>query len=129
MIEQWWFHLNGSGLLASVWSEVWHWGLFAGLAILFGVAAVFSPAFKKELAGLSLLCVCILFIYSFGHHDEAVVCDAKVKKIYLEAHPLLTSKNTAKNWKISPSWNPGAPPNYTPLKCVGPFDTTCWGHY
>jgi hypothetical protein len=128
MIEDWWFHLNGSGLLASLWNEVWHWGLFVGLTILFSAGVIFTP-FKKVFTSLAVTCAAALLVYTFGHHDEAVVCDAKVKKIYLEAHPLLTSKNTAKNWKVLPSWDPAAPPHYAPVKCDGPFDTNCWGTY
>ncbi len=129
MISQWWFHYNGSGLLAALWTEIWHWGLGVGLIILCGLLAYFSPFDKKYFIGAGVAIAIGLFIYGIGHHDEANICDAKVKKIYLEAHPLLTNKNTAQNWKILPSWNPAAPPHYNPATCDGPFDTNCWGQY
>ena len=127
MISQWWFHETASGLLSAGWTELWHWGGFLGLTILLTVLAFLLK--NKWLAGAAIVCVIALAIYSFGHHDEARVCEAKVKKIYLEAHPKLNKRNTAARWQISPSWNPGAPPIYKPLTCDGPFDTNCWGHY
>ena len=51
MISQWWFHYNGSGLLAALWTEIWHWGLGVGLIILCGLLAYFSPFDKKYFIG------------------------------------------------------------------------------
>ena len=127
MIDQWWFHETASGLFSAGWTELWHQGLGVGLIILLAVLAFVLKS--KWLAGAAVVCAIGLAIYSYGHHDEARVCEAKVKKIYLQAHPLLTKRNTAAHWKIAPSWNPGAPPIYKPLTCDGPFDTNCWGQY
>ena len=129
MLDQWWFHQTSSGLVSAVGHEVFHWGLGIGLIIIFCLLAFFSPVNKKYFVAGAVISAILLFTYSYGHHDEATVCEAKVKKIYLEAHPLLTSKNTARNWKLLPSWNPAASPHYNPVTCDGPFDTNCWGQY
>lgn len=129
MINTWWFQNNASGLFAAGWAEIWHWGLGIGLLILCGLLAYFSPFDKKYFIGAAVVIAVAMFVYGIGHHDAAVVCEAKVKKIYLQAHPKITPKNIAPQWKVSPSWNPAAPPNYKPTTCDGPFDTNCWGQY
>lgn len=129
MISQWWFQHTSSGLFDAIWAELWHWGLGVGLIVICLILAYFSPLNKKYFLIAAGVIAVGLLIYNVGHHDEAKVCEAKVKKIYLQAHPLLNKHNTAANWKIAPSWNPAAPPHYKPLTCDGPFDTDCWGHY
>ena len=127
MLGTWWFQQTASGLVGAIEHEVFHWGLGIGLIILLGALAFLLKS--KWLAGAAVVVAIALGIYNVGHHDEAKICEAKVKVIYLKAHPLITKKNIAPRWKISPSWNPGAPPIYKPLTCDGPFDTNCWGQY
>lgn len=118
------FQDTASGLFSAIGKEIFHQGLGIGLIILLSAGAFFLKS--KWLAGAAVVVAIALFIYNIGHHDEANVCEAKVKKIYLQAHPKITKRNIAPNWRISPSWNPGAPPRYKPLTCNGPFDTNCW---
>ena len=120
---------SASGLVDAVWANVWHWGLGIGLIILFIAATFFSPIGKQFFAAAAAATFVLLVVYGIGQRDESAVCDAKVKVIYLRAHPKITKRNIAPNWRVSPTWDPGKPPVYKPLGppvCDGPFDTRCW---
>src|SRR5271170_6940559 len=117
-----WFRLTASGLIDAVWASVWHWGLGIGLIILFIAATFFSPIGKQFFAAAAAATFLFLVVYGIGQRDESAICDAKVKVIYLKAHPKLNAKNTAKNWRVSPTWNPAKPPVYKPIVSDGPFE-------
>jgi hypothetical protein len=122
-----WFRLTASGLIDAVWASVWHWGLGIGLIILFIAATFFSPIGKQFFAAAAAATFLFLVVYGIGQRDESVICDAKVKVIYLKAHPALNKRNLAKNWRVSPTWNPAKPQKPAKPVCDSPFDTRCWG--
>lgn len=111
-----WFQYTASGLVDAVWGSVWHWGLAVGVIILAIAAAILSPVGKQFFAAVAACAFVLLVAYGIGQKDEARICEAKVKVLYLKAHPLITSKNIAPNWRVSPTWDPSKPPNYRPLK-------------
>jgi hypothetical protein len=125
------FQWSASGLADAIWSEVWQWGLGVGLIILCLALAYFSPFDKKYFILAAAIIAAALFIFARGQLVEKTVCDAKIKYIYLKAHPTITKKNIAKNWIVSPSWQLGDKSTYLTTKkkpaCDGPFDTRCWG--
>lgn len=110
-----WFQYSASGLVDALWSSIWHWGLGIGVIILAIAAAILSPVGKQFFAATAACAFVLLVAYGMGQKDEAKICEAKVKRIYLEAHPLITKKNIAPNWRVSPSWDPSKPPIYRPL--------------
>src|SRR5271170_3815433 len=121
-----WFRLTASGLIDAVWGSVWHWGLGIGLIILFIAATFFSPIGKQFFAAAAAATFLFLVVYGIGQKDERVICDAKVKIIYLKAHPKITAKNiTPGQWRVSPKWDPSKAPRYKPLKVCSPFDWGC----
>ena len=127
-----WFRLSASGLIDAIWASVWHWGLGIGLIIVFIAATFFSPIGKQFFAAAAAFVFVLLVVYGIGQKDANTICEAKVKVIYLKAHPKITKKNIAKNWKVSPTWDPSKPPVYRPPApkkhvCDGPFDYQCWG--
>jgi len=115
-LNTWWFQETASGLVGSLWTEVWHWGLGIGVIILCIAGAFLSPVGKQGFAGAAFATFLLLVAYGFGQKDRAAICEAQVKVIYLKAHPRINSRNIAKNWRVSPSWNPALPPRYTPLR-------------
>jgi len=104
-----WFQYSASGLIDAIWGEVWHWGLGIGLIILFTAAAFFSPIGKQAFAGAAFAVFCLLVAYGFGQKDRAAICEAQVKALYLNLHPGINKDNIAKNWRVSPSWDPSKP--------------------
>lgn len=119
----WWFQQTASGLLDALWGEVWHWGLGIGVIILCILGAFLSPVGKQMFTGAAFATFILLVVYGMGIKNEKAICDARVKVIYLKAHPKLNSRNLAKNWRVSPTWDPSAPPRYTPI----PPQRNCYG--
>lgn len=57
-------------LFAGLWPLVWHWGVGAGLIILCGVGAYFSPLYKKDFIYAAIIVAIALFFEAVGIHDE-----------------------------------------------------------
>jgi len=75
----------------------------------------FSPIGKQIFAGVAFATFILLVVYGMGIKNESAVCESRVKIIYLKAHPLITKKNIAKNWRVSPTWDPSKPARYKSL--------------
>lgn len=118
-----WFQLSASGLIDAGWGLVWHWGLGIGVIILCIAAAILSPVGKQAFALAAACTFCLLVAYGMGVKSESALCEAKVKELYLKAHPGINAKNIAKNWTVSPSWDPSKPPNYKP---ISPKASSCY---
>jgi hypothetical protein len=124
------WQLSASGLEAAVWAGVWQWGLGVGLIILCMAGAYFSPINKRYFVGAAALIAIALFVYGRGQLTEHNICEAKIKYIYLKAHPFITKKNLAPRWRVSPTWQLGDKYRQSTTgrkaTCDGPFDTACW---
>lgn len=82
-----WFTAHvASGLFAATWTLVWHWGAGVGLVILLLAAAYFSPFAKQWFVFAAGVVVAAMCIYGWGIKDEKVVCDSKVKYVYVRSH-------------------------------------------
>jgi hypothetical protein len=112
-----------SGVFGAVWTMVWHWGLGVGVIILLLLAAYLSPVSKIYFLVAAAIVAALLFAYSNGLLNERKVCEAKIKYIYLRAHPQLQTKNLAPRWTVSPDWYIGKP--YTPSHVCGGLEWGC----
>jgi hypothetical protein len=111
-----WFQLTASGLINAVWTSIWHWGLGIGVIILCIAGAFLSPVGKQGFAGAAFAAFLLLVAFGIGQKDEKAICEARVKVLYLKAHPRINRNNIARNWRVSPTWDPSKPPNYRPLQ-------------
>ena len=87
------------------------------LTKMFFAAWLMTPIFTGVTLYKALIAAAIiavgLFIYARGQLTEHAICDAKIKYIYLRAHPNITKKNIAANWRVSPQWQLGKPYSQT----------------
>ena len=125
----WFAEHVASGLFASTWNLVWHFGVGVGLLILCLAGAFFSPIGKSSFLIAAGAIVGAMALYAYGINNERQNCDARIRFIYLGAHPKLNKTNLAPKWTVNPKWQLKDPVVYGPPKkpdCDGPYDTTCW---
>jgi len=109
----WFAEHVASGLFASTWNLVWHFGVGVGLLILCVAGAFFSPIGKSSFLIAAGAIAAALAIYSYGISGEKQHCDARVKYIYLKAHPKLNKTNLSPGWTVSPKWTINSPVTYS----------------
>lgn len=83
----WIADLTFSGLGHALWMSVWQWGLGVFLIIACVAAAYFLPVGKQYFIGAAVLVGIVLVIFGWGQRTEKVICDARVKYVYLRDHP------------------------------------------
>jgi len=102
-----------AGVGDAVWTAVWQWGLGVFLIIVCGVGAMFSPIGKQSFIIAGAGVAIALFIFARGQIVEHNICDAKIKYIYLKAHPKLNKTNLSPGWTVSPKWMINSPVTYS----------------
>jgi hypothetical protein len=112
-VFNWIWQETAAGLGSAIWAAVWQWGLGVGLIIICLALAYLSPLNKRYFLIAAAIIAVGLFIYARGQLTEHAICDAKIKYIYLRAHPNITKKNIAANWRVSPQWQLGKPYSQT----------------
>ena len=121
----WFWQQTAAGLGSAVWAAVWQWGLGVGLIIICLALAYLSPLNKRYFLIAAGIIAIALFIYARGQLTEHAICDAKIKYIYLRAHPNITKKNIARNWRVSPSWQIGNKFSQTTQRKCGSMEWGC----
>lgn len=105
----WLWQVSAAGVGNAIWTAVWQWGIGVGSIIICLAAAYLSPLNKRWFLFAAVIIAAALFIYARGQLTEHAICDAKIKYIYLRAHPNITKKNIAPKWTVSPAWQLGVP--------------------
>jgi hypothetical protein len=109
----WFAEHVASGLFESTWNLVWHFGVGVGLLILCLAGAFFSPIGKSSFLIAAGAIVGAMALYAYGINNERQNCDAKIKYIYLKAHPKLNKTNLSPGWTVSPKWTINSPVTYS----------------
>jgi hypothetical protein len=109
----WFAEHVASGLFASTWNLVWHFGVGVGLLILCLAGAFFSPIGKSSFLIAAGAIVGAMALYAYGINNERQNCDARVRFIYLKAHPKLNKTNLSPGWTVSPKWTINSPVTYS----------------
>jgi hypothetical protein len=94
----WFADITFSGLGHALWHAVWIWGSGVGVIILLCAAAYLSPINKQYFLAAAAVVAIALFIFGYGQKSEKTICDARVKYIYLRAHPKVNPKTAAAIW-------------------------------
>ena len=126
----WLWQVSAAGVGNAIWTAVWQWGIGVGSIIICLAAAYLSPLNKRWFLFAAAIIAAALFIYARGQLTEHAICEAKIKYIYLRAHPQINKRNIAPKWRVSPTWQLGDKFHQTTsgkrMACNGPFDTACW---
>jgi hypothetical protein len=109
----WFAEHVASGLFESTWNLVWHFGVGVGLLILCLAGAFFSPIGKSSFLIAAGAIVGAMALYAYGINNERQNCDARVRFIYLKAHPKLNKTNLSPGWTVSPKWTINSPVTYS----------------
>lgn len=123
----WFAEHVASGLFESTWTLIWHFGFGVGLLVLCLAGAFFSPIGKSSFLIAAGAVAGAMALYAYGINNERQNCDARIRFIYLGAHPKLNKTNLAPKWTVNPKWQLKDPVTYGVPKPAPQADCSPWG--
>ena len=78
----------------AVWADIFAWGGGIGLAILFFLAAFFSPVAKKDFFYGGVICLLAVAIYGYGTRVATAICVAKENAVVVKVDKIVAKTKT-----------------------------------